>query len=63
MSLPAQIEDGLVLTGADRNVGAGKDKAILYRRGRRLRTVPAEQIVQVVLEEVRSLQVGAKREI
>ena len=48
---------------ADVAICAGKGKAILYRRGRRLRTVPAEQIVQVVLEEVRSLQAEAKHEI
>ena len=39
---------------------AGKDKAVLYRHGRRLRTVPAEQIVQAVLDEVRQLMLHRK---
>ncbi len=45
---------------ADVAICAGKDKAILYRYGHRLRTVPAEQIVQAVLDEVRQLMLHRK---
>ena len=44
--------------GADVAICAGKDKAILYRRGQKIRTVPAEQIVAAVVEEVRRLAEG-----
>ena len=40
---------------ADVAICAGKNKAILYRHGQRLRTIPTEQIAQTVLEEVRNL--------
>jgi (E)-4-hydroxy-3-methylbut-2-enyl-diphosphate synthase len=40
---------------ADVAVCAGAGKAILYRRGQRLRTIPASEIVQAVLAEVHSL--------
>jgi len=40
---------------ADVAVCAGDGKAVLYRRGKKLRTVPADQIVQAVVEEVRAL--------
>lgn len=40
---------------ADVAVCAGAGKAILYRRGVRLRTIPADQIVQAVLAEVNDL--------
>ena len=41
--------------GADVAICAGKDKAILYRRGQKLRSVPADQMVQAVVAEVRAL--------
>ena len=37
---------------ADVAICAGKDKAILYRRGKRIRTVPVGQIVGAVITEV-----------
>jgi (E)-4-hydroxy-3-methylbut-2-enyl-diphosphate synthase len=40
---------------ADVAVCAGKDKAILYRRGQKVRTIPADQIVAAVVEEVAKL--------
>jgi len=40
---------------ADVAVCAGKGKAVLYVRGRRARTLSADQIVPAVVEEVRSL--------
>ena len=40
---------------ADVAVCAGKDKAILYRRGKRIRTVAAGEIVSAVVEEVKNL--------
>ena len=40
---------------ADVAVCAGKGKAILYRRGKKLRTIAADQIVQAVVEEVGKL--------
>jgi (E)-4-hydroxy-3-methylbut-2-enyl-diphosphate synthase len=45
--------------GADVAVcAAGKDKAVLYRGGRKLRTIRAEQIVDAVVAEVRKLAPG-----
>ncbi|MCD6364596.1 MAG: flavodoxin-dependent (E)-4-hydroxy-3-methylbut-2-enyl-diphosphate synthase, partial [Planctomycetes bacterium] len=38
--------------GADVAICAGKDKAVLYRSGCRVRTIPADEIVQAVLAEV-----------
>jgi len=46
---PGEAED------ADVAICAGKDKAILYRRGEKLRAVPAEEIVSAVVAEVRRL--------
>jgi len=40
---------------ADVAVCAGKGKAILYRRGQKLRTIPAEEILPAVVDEVRKL--------
>ena len=40
---------------ADVAVCAGKGKAVLYRRGRKLRTVSAERIVDAVVREVKQL--------
>jgi len=40
---------------ADVAVCAGKGKAILYRRGKKLRTIPAEEILPAVVDEVRKL--------
>jgi len=37
---------------ADVAVCAGAGKAVLYRKGRRVRTVPADEIVQAVVDEV-----------
>jgi len=41
--------------GADVAVCAGKDKAILYRRGEKVRAVAAEEIARAVVDEVRKL--------
>jgi len=41
--------------GADVAICAGKGKAVLYRRGRKLRTVPEDEIVSAVLAEARRL--------
>jgi len=41
--------------GADVAICAGKDKAVLYTRGQRIRTVAAEEIVRAVTGEVRKL--------
>jgi len=46
--------------GADVAVCAGKGKAVLYSRGKRLRTVGLEEMVQAVVEEVR--KIGAERQ-
>ena len=40
---------------ADVAICAGKGKAVLYRRGKRVRTVPADQIVPAVVAEARQL--------
>jgi (E)-4-hydroxy-3-methylbut-2-enyl-diphosphate synthase len=40
---------------ADVAVCAGKGKAVLYRRGKMVRTVPADQIVEAVVAEARAL--------
>lgn len=40
---------------ADVAVCAGKGKAVLYRRGRKVRTVPADQIASAVIAEVERL--------
>jgi len=40
---------------ADVAVCAGRGKAVLYRRGKRLRTIEAGRIVQAVVDEVRAL--------
>ena len=45
--------------GADVAICAGKDKAVLYSAGRRIRTVPADSIVQTVVAEAR--KVAAER--
>jgi len=42
--------------GADVAVCAGKGKAVLYRRGKRVRTVPAGEIVPAIVNEVRRLE-------
>ena len=42
--------------GADVAICAGKGKATLYRRGERVRTVAAEEIVAAVVDEVRALE-------
>jgi len=44
--------------GADVAICAGKDKAVLYRRGQRVGTVGAAEIVPAVLAEVKSLAPG-----
>ena len=41
--------------GADVAICAGKGKAVLYRRGEKVRTIDAEQIVETVVAEVRAL--------
>ena len=41
--------------GADIAICAGKGKAILYKRGEKLRTVAADEIVEAVVTEVRAL--------
>jgi len=41
--------------GADVAICAGKDKAILYRRGEKIRTVPASEIIAAVVAEVRAM--------
>jgi len=41
--------------GADVAICAGKGKAILYRRGRKVRTVRQDQIVEAVVREAREL--------
>ncbi len=46
--------------GADVAVCAGKGKAILYRRGEMIGTIPAEKIVEAVVAEARSLASGSK---
>lgn len=43
---------------ADVAICAGKNSAILYRRGKRVCTVPASQIVHAVVAEVRKLAAG-----
>ncbi len=48
--------------GADVAICAGKGKAVLYRRGERLRTVPAGEIVSAVVAEVRRLEQQLGRE-
>jgi (E)-4-hydroxy-3-methylbut-2-enyl-diphosphate synthase len=45
--------------GADVAICAGKGKAVLYRGGKRLRTVNLDEMVQAVVEEVR--RIGAAR--
>ncbi|HUU59081.1 MAG TPA: flavodoxin-dependent (E)-4-hydroxy-3-methylbut-2-enyl-diphosphate synthase [Phycisphaerae bacterium] len=40
---------------ADVAVCAGKDRAVLYRRGRKVRSIPADQIVSAVVGEVRKI--------
>jgi len=40
---------------ADVAICAGKGKAVLYRHGKKLRTVPAEHIVEAVVAEARAL--------
>lgn len=40
---------------ADVAICAAKDKAVLFRRGKKIRTVPPDQIVQAVITEVRNL--------
>jgi len=40
---------------ADVAICAGKGKAVLYRRGRRLRAVKADEIVAATVAEVRKL--------
>ena len=40
---------------ADVAVCAGKDKVILYNRGKRIRTVSADKIVEAVVAEVRNI--------
>jgi len=40
---------------ADVAVCAGAGKAVLYRRGKRMRTIPADEIVDAVVSEVRAL--------
>jgi len=46
--------------GADVAICAGKGKAVLYARGKRLRTVGLEEMVQAVVAEVR--RIGAERQ-
>jgi len=41
--------------GADVAICAGKDKAILYRKGKKVRTVAADEIADAVVAEVRKL--------
>ena len=41
---------------ADVAICAGAGKALLYRRGRKIRTVPAEEIVAAIVAEVRQLE-------
>ena len=41
--------------GADVAICAGKDKAILYRKGEKIRTVPADEIADAVVAEARKL--------
>jgi len=41
--------------GADVAICAGKAKAVLYRRGKKLRTVSADEIVQAIVAEVHDL--------
>jgi len=45
--------------GADVAICAGKGKAVLYRSGKRLRTVNLDEMVQAVVDEVR--RIGAAR--
>ncbi len=40
---------------ADVAVCAGKDKAVLYRKGKKIRTVAADKIVAAIMEEVQKL--------
>jgi (E)-4-hydroxy-3-methylbut-2-enyl-diphosphate synthase len=46
--------------GADVAICAGKDKAVLYRGGKRVRTVGLDEMVSAVVEEVR--KIGGSRE-
>ena len=41
--------------GADVAICAGRGKAVLYRRGKKIRTVPTEKIAQTVIDEVHAL--------
>ncbi len=41
---------------ADVAICAGKDKAVLYRKGQRIRTVNADEIVSAVIAEVRAME-------
>ena len=41
--------------GADVAICAGKGKAVLYRRGKKVRTVAADQMVEAIVAEVRDL--------
>lgn len=45
---------------ADVAICAGRDKAILYRRGQQIRSVPTEQIVQAIVDEVHAIQARAR---
>ena len=45
--------------GADVAICAGRDKAVLYRRGQVIRTVPAGEIVPAVVAEVEALRPAA----
>jgi len=47
--------------GADVAICAGKGKAVLYRSGKRVRTIRAEQIVQAVVEEVLAFVANNRR--
>ena len=44
--------------GADVAICAGKGKAVLYRRGKKVRTVSADEIVTAIVAEVHSLVAG-----
>lgn len=47
--------------GADVAICAGDGKAVLYRKGKRIRTIAAEQIVQTVVDEVKALARKSKK--
>ncbi|MCK4276872.1 MAG: flavodoxin-dependent (E)-4-hydroxy-3-methylbut-2-enyl-diphosphate synthase, partial [Phycisphaerae bacterium] len=47
--------------GADVAICAGEGKAVLYRKGKRIRTIAAEQIVQTVVDEVKTLAGKSKK--